>query len=172
MGAICPLIGLDACCAPPTDRTVQAAISSVTLGEECPEEDSSSEDCGTAFCGCGPTSVQLELGATGADSAVPSTIEVVSVRLLHEGEVVAILPPRSLRMWGDDGYVAWDGSLYVGDELRVSVETGSPDWELLGGGDLWSTYGLVFRVELTLIVDGVARELSFEPVIREPDIAT
>lgn len=189
--ALASPLAIHACTAHHTrDAAVEAAISSVTLGEGCHDDDArlgapppAASDAGVGFapelcdaeggCGgyCRRTTVQLAINSDEHDLSVP--FEVVSIRLrTMGGAVVDTLDPRRVHRFDGERYVEWDQRVAPGESLQVSYETSSPDWIAIGGGNSRSTYGMSFRVEMVVLVDGVERTLSFSPASREPEVVT
>lgn len=167
----------------PSPVRVEAAISSVTLGEECGDARRAEPglwagDCAESDSDCGwcqETAVQLHLVAAAAESPETVPVEVMSVRLsLADGTLVDELSPYELSIWDEatGTYVPWDGTIASGEDLEISVPTSAPDWNAIGGGEPWSTYGMQFEVDLTLRVDGTDRNLDYSPAMREPAIVT
>lgn len=165
---------------PLDDAEVDAAISSVTLGDDGCEDDGrfGASDAGVDLCdaedGCGycrRTTVQLAISSAEVDLSVP--FEVVSIRLrTMDGVLVDTLDPRRAQRFDGERYVDWDQRVAPGESLQVSYETTAPDWAAIGDGNRWSTYGMSFRVEMTVLVGGAERTLTFSPASREPDVVT
>jgi hypothetical protein len=185
LGLTVPAAGCALTHATPPAVSVEAAISSVTLGEDCDAARRAEPtgliagDCAEDSDGCGgwcqQTAVQLHLVAAASETPDTVPVEVMSVRLsLRGGAVVAVLSPHELSIWDDTTgtYVPWDGTITAGEDLEISVPTTAPDWTAIGGGEPWSTYGMQFEVDLTLRVDGTDRELEYAPAMREPEIVT
>lgn len=157
---------------------VEASIASVTLAEDCvesePEGARFAGDCAEdTDCGswCTQTGVQLALDAADGDSSVP--FEVVAVRLTTlDGTLVEALDPRGARIFGDDGYEIWNERIEPGQQLNIRYDTSAPDWTAIGGGNAWETYGMQFRIEMVVRIDGVDRTLDFAPASRQSEIVT
>lgn len=158
---------------------VEASIASVTLADDCAERaglvEPAEGDCAPGFDGCGgwctQTGVQLAIDAAEGDTSVP--FEVVAIRLrAMDGRLLDELDARSAQLFADDGYVAWDERIAPGDHLRVRYDTSAPDWAAIAGGSAWETYGMQFRLEMVVRVDGVERTIELAPVSREPEIVT
>lgn len=177
-------LAIHACTAHHTASSeVDAAISSVTLGDGCHEEDArlgapppGEQDADFCFgdgCPgfCHRTTVQVAITSEEVD--LSATFEVVSVRLrTMDGTLVDTLDPRRALRFDGERYVDWDQQVAPGASVQVSYETSSPDWAAIGDGDTWSTYGMSFRVEMVVLIDGVERTLSFSPASREAEIVT
>lgn len=174
-------VALSACLAshPTSSLDVEASIASVTLADDCGDarpgepglwagdcaEDS--PDCGF----CTQTAVHVAIDAGEGDTAVP--FEVIAVRLrAMDGTLLDELDPRSAQIFADDGYTAWDERIAPGATLQIRYETSSPDWSAIGGGNAWETYGMQFRVEMVVRIDGVDRTLELAPASREAEIVT
>lgn len=163
---------------------VEASIASVTLADDCAASGAPAErrdpglwagDCAEDSDGCGSwctqTAVQLSIDAGEGDTAVP--FEVLSVRVRSmDGELLDELDPRSARVFFDDGFGPWDERIEPGTTLDVRYDTSAPDWGTIGGGNAWSTYGMQFRIEMRVRVDGVERTLEFAPASRDAEIVT
>lgn len=156
---------------------VDASIASVTLGDDCAAERGPgiAGDCEPGFAECGgfctQTGVRLHLEAAADGPAVP--FEVLRVRMYTmDGALVDELSGRNPREFAEDGYGPWDEMIAPGADLSVSYDLDAPDWASIGGGDEWETYGMSFRIEIDVRVDGVERTLEFEPASREPEVVT
>ncbi|MCA9614067.1 MAG: hypothetical protein H6724_18400 [Sandaracinus sp.] len=164
---------------------VEASIASVTLGEACGDTaligeapsadgDRFAGDCaeGHACGGCQQTAIQIALRASAGDMEVP--FEVLSVRLLDmDGREVDVLDARSPQVYDEsEGYVGWDAMIAPNESLSVRYPTTTPDWQDIGDGDEWSTYGMRFRVRVRVRIDGEERTLDFSPAMREALIVT
>ena len=161
---------------------VDASIASVTLGEACgepagaPARDDApgliGGDCEVGGCGgCQETALQIALEAGSGDMDVP--FEVLSVRLLDmDGREVDTLEALQARVFTDEGYVSWDERVAPSSSLSVRYVTSAPDWQRIGEGDAWSTFGMRFRVRVRVRIDGEERTLDFSPAMREPEIVT
>ena len=161
-----------------TALEVEASIASVTLAEDCAAERRDpgliAGDCADGeSCGgwCTQTGVQLSIEAADGDTSVPFEVLAVRVRSM-DGALLDELDPRGAQLFQDDGYVAWDESIAPGETLRVRYDTGAPDWTAIGGGNSWETYGMEFRIEMVVRIDGVERTLTFAPASREAEIVT
>lgn len=175
--ALTSLPALSGCLAAHTTEAlaVEASISSVTLAQDCASagapEPGFAGDCaeGSDSCGgwCQQSSLQLHLVASGEGAEVP--FEIVTVRVLDpDGDLVSTLTSRSPRTFGDDGYLAWDETIAPAETLDVAYDTTAPDWSAPGARLDWGT---VYRVEVVIRIDGVARTLSAD-AMREPEIVT
>lgn len=154
---------------------VEAFIASVTLAEDClsggagaPEDCAEDSACAAI---CTPTAVQLALEAGEGDADVPFEVIAVRIRAM-DGALLDELDPREALLFREAGYVAWDERVAPGASLQVRYETSAPDWTSIGDGDPWATYGMQFRVEVVVRVDGAERTLEFAPATREPEIVT
>lgn len=165
--------------APGSTLEVEASIASVTLGDDCGGERMGEPGLWAGDCAedgecpsfCEQTGVRLTLEA-GAEGD-PVLFEVLSIRLTTlEGGLVDELDPRDARLFVDGAYTAWDEQIEAGESLHVTYDTSAPDWAAIGGGDPWSTYGMSFRVEVRVRIDGVERTLDFSPASREAMIVT
>ncbi len=189
---------LSACAASHTGSAsldVEASIASVTLGDACgaptdepgapppaepagdvPAEDAApgriGGDCDGPGCGgCRETALQLALEAGPGDVDVP--FEVLSVRLLDmDGREVGTLEARQAWVFTDESYVRWDERIAPSTSVSVRYVTTAPDWQRIGDGDAWSTFGMRFRVRVRVLIDGEERTLDFSPAMREPEIVT
>lgn len=159
---------------------VEASIASVTLGDDCGAEPAA-RDAGTGLWGdcaedrcpsfCEQTGVRLTLDATAEGD--PVSFEILAIRLYTmEGALVGELSPREARLFVGGAYTTWDEQIEAGESLHVTYDTNAPDWASIGGGDPWTTYGMSFRVEVRVRIDGVERTLEFSPASREAMIVT
>lgn len=169
-GLLCASIGLGSCCAAPR-LAVEASFSAATLGDEC-GEGGLDGDCAPGGCLCARTSMQLRFVASSEPALATAAIEVLAIRLYLDGRLVDELVPGPLLWWSGAEYAPWDGTIASGTDVRASVEASAPDWVAIGGGDPWRTYGMQFRVVVTVSIDGELRDLALEPVIRQSEIDT
>ena len=55
----------------------------------------------------------------------------------------------------------------------MRYDTSAPNWSAIAGsGGAWETYGMQFRIEMVVRIDGVERTLEFAPASREAEIVT
>lgn len=165
--------------------TVEAELAGATLAEDCAgegdrrgapgiagdcaEEPGFADGCGSF---CSQTSMQLSIDAsTDGDSAVPFEVLAIRVRSM-DGALLDELDPRTARLFVDGEYATWDEQIAPGAHLQVSYDTSAPDWTAIGNGNEWSTYGMSFRVEMVVRIDGVERTIEFAPASREAEIVT
>lgn len=189
--AILGLFVLGACSASispsatPAPLTVEASISSANLAQDCPTPSSSAgvgaarcapilADGGAAdsVCGglCRQSSMQIQVRAIGEGIAA---VSVGRVRLLdaRTGAFVQDLTARSPQVWRAPGsYVAWDGNITAGETLRTSHALSAPSWS--SGSAFRDSDGRTYRIEVTLLVDGVARTIVSSELMREPEVVT
>lgn len=100
-------------------------------------------------------------------------VEVLEVRLYRNGARVDSLAARNAQVFDGEAYVGWNERIGAGDSLDVSYDLTAPDWERIGDGDPWSTYGMSFRVEVDVRIDGERVTLdSMLTVSREPEVVT
>lgn len=152
---------------------VDAQVSAISLGDECATGKSSGA-CAQGFqCDaiCRGSSVQLQLSSHAAKDAA---VKVTAVRLYDGARLVATLTGRDASAWNGSAYAAWDGVLAKGTTLKVLVNLSSPPWSTVGAGysGTQSTYGVTFRTEVDLLVDGVAATVAGPDTQREPMVAT
>lgn len=159
---------------------VDASIASVTLGDDCGSERApgliAPGDCapGTECPSfCTQTGVRLSLEAQDADVTEAVPFEVLRLRMYTmDGEQVEELSGRNPRVFLESGYEGWDEMIESGDSLHVTYDLNAPDWARIGDGDAWSTYGMSFRIEVDVRIDGVEQTLEFSPASREPEVVT
>jgi hypothetical protein len=160
----------------PDGFAVEASIASVTLGEDCPaSEPSRLGDCAPGFTDCGfcqQSTVLLAIDAEDAERS-PASFEVLEVRLhAADGAFLQRLDARNARVFDGESYVEWDEQIAPGASLNVIYDTSAPDWNAIGGGDAYTTYGMSFRIVMRIRIDGAERTIDFEPAAREPQIVT
>jgi hypothetical protein len=168
--------------------TVSAAIASAALANDCPATSGAARDCaprpasdaGSGLvepCGgyCRQTSLQITftVAANGtADPVLPVTI--TSVRLIDQatGAALDTLTPREPQRWQEAQYVTWDGALRGLGETRASYKLSAPNWNAIGAGNTFSTYGRAFRLEVTVVVNGQTLVLRSGELMRAPEVVT
>ena len=162
---------------PEPSLEVSSSVASVTLADDCGGSGFASREAGdcapdTPDCGfCQQTGVRLSIEAAATGESVP--FEVLEVRMYtDDGGLVQTLRPTGLSIFDGSSYVEWDQTVRPGDSLHVNVDTGAPDWAAIGGGDVWSTYGMSFHIEVRVRIDGVEETLTFSPASREPEVVT
>jgi len=173
--------------------TVTAAIAAASLADNCPSSGSTGaaapcarpaprdggalEDqaCGTP---CRQTNLQINftLSAVGAPvTPAPSRAVVITrVRLLdatNDAEL-DVLTARDPQRWTGSQYVTWDSVLTEYGDTRGSFKLTAPDWSRIGGGNLWSTYGRAYRLEVTVEVNGQTLVLRSGELMRAPEVVT
>lgn len=134
---------------PPTNKpvpnTVDVAIASVTLADDCgtgpttipPVQSSRASKPSPEFAdlaegasmsqakrACEQSSVQLRV-ANGTQAASDITIKKVEV-LDESGNVVGELTPREPSKWTGDAYQPWDGKVDAAQTLQVSYALSQP----------------------------------------------
>jgi hypothetical protein len=163
--------------------TVDAAISSATLGNDC--DGSSSEfagDCaeapsqdGGARGGCAGYCVQsnLQLALTNRGTAA-ATIAVVEAHLLDAATGVRLddVDAKNAKIWTGSTYTPWGSSLGAGVNAKVTYDMTQIDWTKVGGGNSWNTYSRKYKLEIVLRVDGSDRTLVSGELSREPEVVT
>lgn len=156
---------------------VDASVASVTLADDCGGSGFASREAGDCApdvpdCGfCQQTGVRLSIEGAPTGESVP--FEVLDVRMFtDDGRLVETLSPTGLSIFDGSSYVEWDQMVRPGDSLHVNVDTGAPDWAAIGGGDIWSTYGMSFHIEVRVRIDGIEETLTFSPASREPEVVT
>lgn len=158
--------------------SVAASISSASLAEDCgaraepgaPGLTDCDGDC-PSFCQQSQMQILFEASA-GERNAI---IEVVQVELLdgESGEELQTLEPRDPQVWDEtEAYGEWLGLIAPSETLRTSWSLSAPDWATIGGGEPWSTYGMRFRLRVTLRIDGRLRVIESAEISREPEVAT
>ncbi|MEZ4368284.1 MAG: hypothetical protein R2939_18695 [Kofleriaceae bacterium] len=110
-------------------------------------------DCGGPDCG-GPPCQQATLQLVVRHQAgAAHRIELVKLELLDAAG--AVLTPLTVRVpsaWvGDRGYLAWDGRVDVGAEVRASYPLVVGDWSKVPAG---AGAAASFQVQVTARVDG------------------
>lgn len=132
----------------PVPNTVEVAIASVTLADDCgtgpttippvqssrmskpsPEfadmdRGAAAESASMAKRACEQSSVQLRV-ANGTQAASDITIKKVEV-LDESGNVVGELVPREPSKWTGDAYQPWDGKVDAAQTLQVSYALSQP----------------------------------------------
>jgi hypothetical protein len=158
--------------------TVGASISSASLADDCASSglaDGAGRCAPDAPCPsfCQQSQMQLLLEA-GDDGTEAVTIEVMEVRLIDAatGRVLQNLTPREPQKWVSDFYQPWDGLIAPSEELQASFKLSAPDWATIGGGEPWGTYGMRFKIQVRLRVDGVDRMIESAEISRDPEVAT
>lgn len=163
---------------------VDAEVASVTLGDDCAQngergagppadEDFAGACAEDAPCPgwCTQTGVRLSVRAAETGEDVP--FEVLRVRMYTmDGQLVEELDGRNPRRFTEEGYVDWDEMVFPGADLSVSYDLNAPNWEEIGNGNAWETYGMSFRIEVDVRIDGVEQTLEFDPATREPEVVT
>ena len=145
---------------------VDAALSSVTLADDCPEDFDG--DCAIGGCPCQQTSLQLRFTAGAIGAEVP--IELVSVSLLtEEGVFLQSLTSRDPRTFVEGSYVAWDETIAAAEDLAVAYDATAPDWSVV---DPTHRFGTRYTVRVVVRIGGVERTLELSPVMRQSDIDT
>jgi hypothetical protein len=172
-----------------TPSSVEAAIASATLGNDCGYSSSSSGafapsgDCAEppastdagyrGGCGgaCQQSNVQLALANGGSTK---SAISVTAVYLLDAttGARLDDVDARNARIWTGSSYTSWDGALAAGATAKVSYDMTQFDWTKIGGGNSWNTYSRRYKLEVVLRVDGGERTLVSGELSREPEVVT
>lgn len=178
--------------APAPGVAVTAAIAAASLADNCPSTGSAGvaapcarlaadaggardEACGTP---CRQTSLQINftLSPVGAPvTPAPSRAVVVTrIRLLDAASdaQLDVLTPREPQRWTGSQYVTWDGTLSAYGDLRGSYKLSAPNWSAIGGGNVWSTYGRAFRLEVTIEVNGQTLVLRSGELMRAPEVVT
>lgn len=158
---------------------VDASIAAVTLGDDCAGagEDSGpgliGGDCDGDGCGFGCTQTGMRLRVVAAETGDPVPFEVLTVRMYTmEGALADELSSRNPRQFTEEGYVAWEQMIRATDDLAVSYDLDAPDWSSIGSGVAHRTYGMSFRIEVDMRIDGIVQTLEFEPASREAEIVT
>ncbi len=172
--------------------TVTAAIASASLADNCPSSSSGAaapcarpqsvdggalEDraCGTP---CRQTNLQINftLSAVGTPvtPAPARAVVVTRVRLLDATNDAALdeLAPREPQRWTGSQYVTWDSALTEYGDTRGSFKLSAPNWARIGNGNLWSTYGRAYRLEVTVEVNGQTLVLRSGELMRAPEVVT
>lgn len=171
--------------------TVSAAIASASLANDCPSGGSSgiAADCariardgGASDSACGSFCRQtnLQITFTVASVGTPPPFEptlplsITSVRLIDQatGAELDTLTPREPQRWEGAQYVTWDNTLRGYGETRASYKLTAPNWNRIGNGNTWSTYGRAFRLEVTVSVNGQTLVLRSGELMRAPEVVT
>lgn len=164
----------------PRGGVVTAALSSVTLGDDCnlaktaPAESDQAPCYGTGVRACQnycrQSSMQLEFGSTAEHAA---QIEIRAVRLIDPstGKVLANLKHRDPQQWIKDQYVTWDESLPGLTKIKATYKLSafSPANALLGHDSRFAAHS--YRVEVDVAVNDEVRTLTIEASI-EPPVVT
>lgn len=170
--------------------TVSAAIASASLANDCPSGGSSgladcariARDGGASDSACGSFCRQtnLQITFTVASIGTPPPFEpalplsITSVRLIDQatGAELDTLTPREPQRWEGAQYVPWDNTLRGYGETRASYKLTAPNWNRIGSGNTWSTYGRAFRLEVTVSVNGQTLVLRSGELMRAPEVVT
>jgi hypothetical protein len=173
---------------------VTAAIASASLANDCPSVDAGSagaalcaprrpaadggaadEACGGGYCR--QTSLQITFTVTavgGAPVDPVNPVTITGVRLLDSatGANLDALTPREPQRWEGAQYVTWDSTLRGFGETRASFKLSAPNWNQIGSGNSWSTYGRAYRLEVTVVVNGQTLVLRSGELMRAPEVVT
>lgn len=158
----------------PAEPVAEEAASSARMKK--PGGSFAAQDCARGDCGhlggCQQTTLQLTIGS-GAVGAV-TEVKLEKVELLDEqGAVVGELAPRDPKLWKDNAYVKWAGSVGPNETLNVSYDLSAPDWSKLGGSRM-AAQGRTFKLRVTAKVgDRAVSDVLVSPVIAmEPHVVT
>lgn len=166
----------------PPAFTADLSIAGVSLGEDCgagliaPECDGADSggagapmgDCAGDCCGslCQQSSVTLAIAADGLEG--PLAFRVLSATLLDSsGAELLTLRADTPRIWGDDGYTAWDEQVGTPSEQQVLYDLHDVDWS-----SITDSYSRTYRVRLEVEIGGEVRTLTSEETTREAPIVT
>jgi len=146
----------------PVPNTVDVAIASVTLADDCgtapttippaqsmkhkPSPEFADMAAGASMAEakrmCEQSSVQLRV-ANGTQAASDITIKKVEV-LDESGNVVGELTPRDPSKWTGDAYQPWDGKVDAAQTLQVSYALSQPS---VSAGSTYTVRVIVGSVE-------------------------
>jgi hypothetical protein len=152
---------------------IDAAISAVSLGDECADEDEPSGaprvagDCAEDGCGswCQQSTVSLAITADGDRAA---SFRVLRATLLaSDGTVMMELSTSNARLYTGGEYAEWDETIPTPSDLAVLYDLDGVDWS--GVAD---PYARTYRVRLLVEIDGEQRTLTSEETTREYPIVT
>ena len=155
----------------PAPSTLQAAIASATLGDDCASSGSFPACAEARGGGCQQSNVQLSLTNAGAAAA---KIAVVAVHLLDAATNTRLddIDARNARIWNGSMYTAWDATLAARMTANVTYDMSQIDWTTIGGGNPWNTFSKRYKLEIVLRVDTSERTLVSGELSREPEVAT
>ena len=164
----------------PHGLTVRASLSAVSLAEDCAQKSPPAGDsAGTCIAGtqcgdlCQQSNLQIDLAAdAGGTEGVP--VEIVRVRVFASGsdDALSELAFRAPQHWVDNSsYAAWDSKLEPASSEKASWKLAAPDWATLDSGRLAAPQA-VYRIEVSLKIDGEERTLTLDGVTREPLVST
>jgi hypothetical protein len=165
----------------PKPMTVQASLSGVTLAYDCGANGAgaSSEDaapCQTGFACpgvCQQSNMQLALTSSAGTGRARIIITAVRIVDPATGKVLDDVSSREPRTWASDRYQTWDEQVAPSSSLTVSYNLSAPDWAVIESQTTGlRSSGAVYRIEVEMLVDGVARILKLDGVTREPEVAT
>ncbi|MDB4931521.1 MAG: hypothetical protein JWM10_4005 [Myxococcaceae bacterium] len=170
--------------------TVTAAIASAALANDCPASSGAaqrdcaarpaSSDAGAGLvepCGgyCRQTSLQITFTVAAAGAADPVLpVIITGIRLIDSATNANLdtLTAREPQRWQESQYITWDGSLRGLGETRASYKLSAPNWNAIGAGNTWNTYGRAFRLEVTVLVNGQTLVLRSGELMRAPEVVT
>jgi hypothetical protein len=121
------------------------------------EDEAPGAPCPPDICvPCQQSFLFITFEAGEGNTAVDLSIDAVRMRDVATGAEVdalgAYLPQRFLE---GGGIRPWDERIRPFDEVNASYQLTAPDWAGIGGGDEMATFGMTFRVEADVAVDGV-----------------
>ena len=154
--------------------TLQVAIASITLADDCGAS-SATEEAKTATGsrmadqdrGCQQTMLQLQLTSTNPRQA--SHVTLRSVELLDDtGKVLGQLTARVPTQWQATGsYVAWDQNVAANATVQASWPLSAPAWETYGLSEA-AAAGRSFQVRVTLTTDGNDQVVAGQATVISP----
>jgi hypothetical protein len=168
--------------------TVTVALASATLGDEncgsvgggSTTADRSAGICaplpdgGPANCPsyCSATSVQLSF--TSSASGNPAKAKVTRVVLLDadtntELDTLAAAAPT---FWDGSSYVAWDGSIKGGADIKASYTLEAPSWSSITSSSKSNVYSKQYRIQVTVEIDGASTTVTSQPTTRAAQVST
>lgn len=165
----------------PHGLTVNASLSAVSLAEDCPVAKSPSAGDSAGACAtdtpctslCQQSNLQIDL-ASDAGGTAAVAIEITRVRMFASGGDSALgeLSFRDPEHWiGSSGYAAWNATLKPASSEKASWKLSAPDWGTLDSARL-SGPQAVYRIEVSIKIDGEERTLMLDGVTREPLVST
>jgi hypothetical protein len=160
----------------PTASGARVAVSSVNLGDYCPEieapqaqsERSSPAGASSRLADAdytGTSDCQIVLTVDGTAS---SRFRIVSATLIGEnGQRLQSLGTGAPQIWRGDAYQPWNEQLGADGSANVLYSLSNIDWSRVP-----DSYRRPLRVELVVEVDGAATTLTSPETIREAMIVT
>lgn len=150
----------------------RVAVSSVTLGDWCPEvaPQAAAQDVSgsrlMADTASGTSHCQVTVSV---DAGTPATrFHVLSATLVDEnGQPLSTLGVGAPRIWNGEAYVPWTGELDADGSASLLYSLSGIDWSRIP-----NSYGRTLRVELSVELDGASSTVVSPETAREAMIVT